>query len=348
MIRKTIHIIFLTLLVWSCTDEPVQTVFFHLNTEKGVFIACEGNFMYGNASLSFYNPENKTVQNQLFYARNNAPLGDVAQSLMLFKNTLFVVVNNSGKIYAIDPETAEFKGVISGLTSPRYIHVVSDSKAYVSDLYAHHITIFNPVTLEITGQIDLSENRTSEQMVQVGKYVFVSSWSYDKYLLVVDTETDKMIGEIKVPYQPKNLVLDKNQKIWIFSQGDVEGVSSEQQLPALTRVDPQTFTVEQIYRFAEGSQPAGLEMNSTLDTLYFINSGIQKMGIEQKSLPDSSFIPAENKLFYSMGVTPDNNDIYVSDAIDYTQNALIYRYSQQGMLIDSFLVDINPSDFLFR
>ncbi len=159
--------------------------------------------MYGNASLSFYNPENKTVQNQLFYARNNAPLGDVAQSLALFENTLFVVVNNSGKIYAIDSETAEFKGVISGLTSPRSIHVVSDTKAYISDLYAHHITIFNPVTFEITGQIDLPENRTSEQMVQVGKYVFVSSWSFDKYLLVIDTETDKMIGEIKVPYQPK-------------------------------------------------------------------------------------------------------------------------------------------------
>ncbi|HKI90073.1 MAG TPA: hypothetical protein VKA38_13675, partial [Draconibacterium sp.] len=68
----------------------------------------------------------------------------------------------------------------------------------------------------------------------------------------------------------------------------------------------------------------------------------------QKSLPDSSFISMENKLFYSLGVNPENNEIYVSDAIDYTQNAVIYRYSQQGILIDSFLVDINPSDFLFR
>ena len=348
MIRKTIHIILLVLLLGACTDEPVQTVFFQLNTDNGVFISCEGNFMYGNASLSYYNPENKSIQNKLFYARNNAPLGDVAQSLTLFKNTLFVVVNNSGKIYALDSETADFKGVISGLTSPRYIHLVTDSKAYISDLYSHHITIINPGTFEISGQIDLPENRTSEQMVQVGKYVFVSSWSYDEYLLVIDTETNKVIGEIEVPFQPKDIIVDKNQKIWILSQGAIDGINNESQLPALTRVDPQTFTVEQIYRFAEGSQPAGLEMNFAQDTLYFINNGICKMGIKQKSLPDSSLIPAENKLFYSLGVNPENNEIYVSDAIDYTQNAFIYRYTQQGMLIDSFFVDINPSDFLFR
>jgi hypothetical protein len=348
MIRKIIQIILLLMLVWSCTDEPVETVFFHLNMENGVFISCEGNFMYGNASLSFYNAENKTVQNQLFYARNNAPLGDVAQSLTLVGNTLFVVVNNSGKIYAIDPKTAEFKGVISGLTSPRYIHVVSENKAYISDLYARHISVFNPNTLEITGQIDLPENRTSEQMVQIGNYVFVSSWSYDQFLLVIDTKTDSLVNEFKVPYQPKNLLVDKNQKIWILSDGSLDSVSGETQQPALTRVDPQTFTVEQIYRFDEDSRPAGLEINATQDTLYFINKGICKMGISQKSLPDSSFISLENKLFYSLGVNPENNEIYVSDAIDYTQNAVIYRYAQQGMLIDSFLVDINPSDFLFR
>jgi hypothetical protein len=348
MIRKAIYSVLLFTLVWSCAKEPVETVFFHLNTEKGVFISCEGNFMYGNASLSFYNPENKRVQNQLFYARNNAPLGDVAQSLTLFENTLFVVVNNSGKIYAIDPETAEFKGVISGLTSPRYIHIVSDSKAYISDLYAHHITIFNPVTYEITGQIVLPEEHTLEQMVQVGKYVYSNSWSYDEYLLKIDTETDKIVDKLKVPYQPKNLAVDKNEKIWILSGGDVDGILGESQQPALTRIDPLTFTIEQIYSFEEESQPSGLELNTSSDTLYFINNGIFKMSINQKNLPDSSFISAENELFYSLGVNPKNNEIYVSDAIDYTQNAIIYRYSKQGMLIDSFLVDINPSDFLFR
>jgi DNA-binding beta-propeller fold protein YncE len=334
-------------MAWSCADEPVETIFFNLNTENGVFIACEGNFMYGNASLSFYDTGTKSIQNNLFYSRNNVPLGDVAQSLLLFKNTLFIVVNNSGKIYLADPKTVEFKGVISGLTSPRHIHVVSDEKAYVSDLYAHHITIINPVTFEKTGIIELSEDHTSEQMVQVGKYIFVSSWSYDKYVLVIDSENDEVVTKIEVPLQPRDLKVDVNHKIWALS-GSFENGEEIGGQPALTRIDPETLTVEKIYNFESGSNPSGLEMNAAGDTLYFINKGVCKMPVNSKTLPDSAIITSENKLFYSLGIDPGNNEIYVSDAIDYTQDAVVYRYSPAGKLLDSFKTGINPSDFCFQ
>ncbi|QGY47134.1 YncE family protein [Maribellus comscasis] len=348
MIRKIAYIILTSILLAACTDEPVETVFFDLDTENGVFISCEGNFMYGNASLSFYNYKTKSIQNDLFYARNNVPLGDVAQSMYLNGNSLFLVANNSGKIYVIDPKTAAFKGAITGLTSPRYILFATEEKAYISDLYAHHITVFNPSTLEKTGQIDLSEEHTSEQMVKVGNYVFVSSWSYDNKVLVIDSEKDELIAKIEVPLQPKDLKVDKNGKLWIFSDGGFEGSSAGNEQPALTRVDPETFTVEKILRFEDDSNPYDLELNNTKDTLYFINQGVCKMAVESKTLPDSTFIPGAGKLFYSLGLNPNNNEIYVSDAIDYTQDAMVYRYLSSGVLTDSFKVGINPSDFLFR
>lgn len=344
--QKFFKIAILLFLFSACSDEPVETVFFDLDTENGIFIACEGNFMYGNGSLSFYNPESRKVTNQLFYARNNAPLGDVVQSLSLFQNRLFVVVNNSGKIYVVDAETAKYKGAVTGLTSPRYIHFISGEKAYVSDLYSTQITIIHPVTLEITGKIDL-EDHTSEQMVQVGKYVFVSSWTDDENILVIDTETDELIEITKVPYQPKDLEVDKNGKIWVLSEGDYESLD-ENQVPALSRIDPTTFTIEQIYRFEPGARPACLAMNSTSDTLYFLNSGVYKMPVDSRHLPDSVLISSKNKLFYNLSVNPENNEIYVADAIDYTQNAVIYRYSGNVEIIDSFRGGINPSDFLFR
>jgi DNA-binding beta-propeller fold protein YncE len=339
--------VFLMLLFWSCSKEPVETLFFDLDVENGVFIACEGNFMYGNGSLSFYHTEKKSVTNQLFYARNSVPLGDVVQSLALKGNSLFIVVNNSGKIYVADDRTIEYKGSITGLTSPRYIHFVSDEKAYITDLYARHITIFNSKSFEITGKIDL-DTHTSEQMVQSGKYVFTTTWSFGEYVLVIDSETDELVSKIKVPLQPRDLVIDKNGKIWVISDGGFEGSPGGEQVPALTRIDPQTFTVEQIFKFNSGDVAGGLEINSTGDTLIFMNRGVYKMPVDGRQLPGSVFIPEDNKLFYTLAVNPANDEIYVSDAIDYTQNAIVYRYSPSGNVIDSFKVGINPSYFLFR
>ena len=36
-------------------------------TGDGLFITNEGNFQYGNATLSYYDPETKTVENEVFY-----------------------------------------------------------------------------------------------------------------------------------------------------------------------------------------------------------------------------------------------------------------------------------------
>ena len=89
--------VFVAQLFFSCSENPLDTVFFDFSGNKGVYIVNEGNFMYGNSSLSFYDPEAKRVYNDVFQARNSAPLGDVAQSVTIWNHMAFVVVNNSGK-----------------------------------------------------------------------------------------------------------------------------------------------------------------------------------------------------------------------------------------------------------
>ena len=50
-------------------------------SEHGLFICNEGNFQYGNATLSFYDPATRSVENEVFYRANAMRLGDVAQSM---------------------------------------------------------------------------------------------------------------------------------------------------------------------------------------------------------------------------------------------------------------------------
>ena len=44
---------------------------------------------------------------------------------------------------------------------------------------------------------------------------------------------------------------------------------------------------------------------------------------------------------------PYNKNVYISDAIDYVQNGLIYRLDSLGNEIDLFNSGIIPNDFLF-
>ena len=49
-----------------------------------------------------------------------------------------------------------------------------------------------------------------------------------------------------------------------------------------------------------------------------------------------------------MAVNPANDEVYVADAIDFSQSGLIMRYTQSGELIDSFKAGVNPADFVFK
>lgn len=319
---------------------------------SGLVICNEGNFQYGNATLSFYNPADNSVENELFYRANGFRLGDVAQSLTMQDDRLWVVVNNSHVVFAINPDTFKEIGRIENLTSPRFIHFVNDRKAYITQLWDNRITIVDPKRYEITGYITVPDMNTSsgstEQMVQIGKYVYCTCWSYQNRIIRINSDTDEVDASLEVGIQPRSMVSDNRSRLWVLCDGGDATSPYGHEAPSLVVVDPGTMEVVRRFVFGAKDSVKDLVINAEGDCLYWINGGVWSMNTGDRYLPDAPVIPDRGTIYYSLTVSPWDGDIYVADAIDYQQQGLIYRYSAAGVLKNQFYAGVTPGAFCWK
>ncbi len=332
--------------LFACNHNKQQ---FETSFGSGLFIVNQGNYTYSNASISFYDLNSQQTIHKAFFLVNHFHIGDVAQSALIIDTNIFVVVNNSGKILVLNKNTFKYTATITGLTSPRYMQVIDDSLAYVTDLYGD-LSIINYRLFRKTGQIHLG--RSSEAIVKWQQYVFVTNWSYGDKIFRINTSTGA-IDSLTVRYQPNSLVIDKNNKIWVLSDGGLVFGSNKDTVPALTVIDAQRFEIERVYSFdSTNISPASLVINQSKDTLYFLvsawqpvqnaNFGVYRMAVGDSSLPGSAFISQGQHTFYALNYL-SNGWLAVCDAKDFVQPGQVLIFdSRSGELLFTAPAGIIP------
>ncbi len=298
------------------TGEPIPVPDVTSDLSKGTWILNEGNFNWGNASLSFMDPEGEVFQN-IFFEANGIPLGDVAQSMVRIDSSVFIVVNNSGRLFKLDIVTGKIEAHLEGLTSPRFLLPINSQKAYLSDLYSGSLTVVNPVNCTQTGEIPIGA--WTEEMLLIGNEAWVTKMGSDKIVLI-DILTDQVMDSITVGLEPNSLVRDAKGDVWVLSSG---GIGKE--IPNLMRLNVATRSVEDAFPFPSLQRnPTQLAVSQDGQTLYFLDGDFYKMGIEETTLPTSPFIEATNRTFYNFHLQEDF--VLITDAVDFVQAGNIIQF----------------------
>jgi YVTN family beta-propeller protein len=342
---KFITFLFLASVISSCEksyngiNDP-KTQFLKAN---GFFLINEGNFRGGNGSLSFYSTDSAKIYNDIFTAINNRPLGDVPNSMTLYGDKGYIVVNNSGKLEVVEQNSLKSITTISNIISPRIIKFVNNNKAYVSSLYSDSVIIIDPSGNSIGGYINI--RRTSEAIEIVGNKAFVANWSGGNEIMIINTLTNCVVDSIKVALEPESMAVDKNRKLWVLCTGGY----INKEYPELIRINTSSNEIEKRFVFPDRySYPSNLSLDDNKDELFWLDNGVKKMNIIDQELPVTIFIPQKRSYFYKMGVEPVTGDVFVTDGGDYQQKGKVFRFNSEGVLLDSVITGIIPSTFCFK
>ena len=341
---------------FSCTkDNDLKTLdegFTH-----GVFISNEGKFQANNGSVSYFDTDSNKIINNIFETINGRSPGDIVQSVGICGKYAFIIVNNSQKIEVVDLRSFMAAGVITGVSYPRYLIAVSDTKAYLTNgSFSGYIYVIDINNLNISDSIVVGNG--PENMVISDNLVFVANsggWATDNTVSIIDVNTDEVIKTIEVGDCPTDLVKDVNGDIWVLCKGSViynwdppYNIISETE-SSLVKINGESLSVEKtiiIGNAGDYYNPKRLAISNNGESILFDESGgLYIMNIQDITAPQTPLI---DKTFYGIEVDPASGYIYGFYSNGFESSGYMFRYDQVGNIIDSTLVGIAPNGAIFN
>ena len=321
-----------------------------------VFIINEGAFGQGNASMTVFYPGSRSVKQNVFYHTTGRFLGDVANDALFIENKLYIVVNNSHKIEIVDPENYGSLGTIfiddeAHGASPRRMLALSDTKAYVSNLFGDNISVLDLENHTEVSTIDLGIGAGPEGMVQSAGNVFValSGLGHGNEVAVIDPETDTVVERLQVGDNPIHLAVDHQGYVWVVVTGNfgfAPDFSFDPDLETfgkLVIIDPQTLHI--VDEIETGGHPGKLVFWNESQAL-LQHEGLYLVDVPGRRLEQTPWL-ARKVHDFSIYSGQVEAVVYASYAPDFASSGRLVRYNQQAVALDSITAGIGPGRITF-
>ena len=294
--------------------------------DNGVFMLNEGNFMTPNASVSFLSNNFQDFQASIFPAVNPGKiLGDVAQSMTLYGDKAFILINNSNKIEIVNRHTFASLGAITdGLSQPRYAAALN-GKLYVTNAVSKNVTVYDTETFVKLATIPV--NKTIEKVVAVNGKVYLQNAAYGSgnEITVIDAATNTISTTLTV-VDGLNAIEAKGTQLYALC-----GNTTETKLYAINTANNQivgttTFPV---------SLANARNMDIDGEVVYFTKgNGVYRVGLNETTVSETPiFTVADNDFSTFYGFAAINGRIYVSDAKGFVARSQVTVFSTTGAIL---------------
>ena len=314
---------------------------------NATFVVCQGNFQQNEGSIDAI--INGVVTKDIFQKENGRPLGDIAQSMIKTGDKAFIVMNNSGKVEAVNVHTFKSEGICKGLSYPRYVANRNDEEIFVSNGNGlsddDYVYVINKQTMQKTDSVPTGFGPNT-MVVSNGKLFVANSggWSTDKTITVIDTKTLAVEKTITVGDNPYDMDIDENGNIIVFCQGASTYDEAWNVIPltnaAIYTINGSTLEASATIEFDHQLQSTGYNLIAYNNgIIYYIDNGINTFskGETNKIIEGS---------FFSISIDPTTNDIWVGET---PQNSLHSekQYDKAGNLIKTYSVTNMPEAVIF-
>ncbi len=332
------------LILSACPDVKMKdNKQYDFENGNGFFIANEGIFQQANASVFYYNLGQDSLYENIYETVNNEKIGDILQSMYIFNNNAYLVVNNSAWIDVVSVENFEKKGEIRGFVSPRNFYPVDRDKAYVTDLYSGYIYV-----------VDLSQNKVSkdiytgkwtEEIAFLDKKLYVTCpWVYSKpvsrKVLVINTDTDEIMDSISTGINPSGIGFDKNGFLWTLNNGNkIKNIPG-----SLFKIDVSiNFAVDSfIFENTLNIFNSSLRFNENKDSIFVLYNDVYKFSVEGNIVPEKIISQNERNL-YGMDLDNQKQQIFLTDVLNFAEKGKVYIYTKKGDLLKTLNTGYLPN-----
>ncbi len=346
--RTYICLLFL-LLTFSCIKPKKNTneQAIEVLNEK-IIITNEGGFGKGNADISYINPQNDEINNDLFKKANaNAVFGDVFQSVS-FKNDLaYCVLNNSGEIKILDATDFTLKGTISNLNQPRYMSFINTNTAIVSSLSLNTNSIYNPMTTINTGTFTkiatIPMQGWTEGLLSLGNNTFICNY-YKGILYKLNNSTLQITDSVNLSYGCSEVIQYKNGQVLVLCNGKYNNSAITSKIHVIDTVNLSPTKTMVLKQYGYSNMVYSKAEN---ELLILGGNKINKIELDINSVSD--FItPDSTVTLYGFGYDEKYKKYYVCDAKDYQQKGQVLIYDKNRNKIKSVAAGYIPSKVYFR